>query len=122
MYKLNVTSYFSAAHMLKGYDGECKKLHGHNWKVRAGIKCDSTDEIGLAIDFKLIKKYLNEMMDDFDHKFLNELEFFKEINPTSENISRIIYKELSKKIQCERCQVYEVEIWESEKSSVIYSE
>jgi 6-pyruvoyltetrahydropterin/6-carboxytetrahydropterin synthase len=122
MYKLNVTSHFSAAHMLKGYNGECKELHGHNWKVRVGIECESTDEIGLAIDFKLIKKHLNELMGDFDHKFLNELDCFKEINPTSENIARVMYQQLSEKFNCDGCKVADVEIWESDSSSVVYYE
>jgi hypothetical protein len=37
MYLLNVTAHFSAAHRLEGYNGACRNLHGHNWKVRGAL-------------------------------------------------------------------------------------
>ncbi len=122
MYKLNVISTFSAAHKLVGYDGPCKNLHGHNWKVRVAISCQKTDEIGLTIDFGIVKKYLNEIIDKLDHQLLNDLEVFKKVNPTSENIAKYIYKEMTKKINIQDCRLVEVEIWESAKSSLIYSD
>ena len=122
MYKLNVTSDFSAAHKLVGYDGPCKNLHGHNWKVRVAINCQKLDEIGLTIDFGIVKKYLNEITDKLDHQLLNDLEVFKKVNPTSENIARYFYDEMSKKISINDCKLAEIEIWESDKSSLIYSE
>ena len=122
MYKLNVISHFSSAHKLEGYDGQCKNLHGHNWKVRVTVQCEKTDEIGLAIDFGVIKKYLKEVIDKLDHQYLNELEYFKDINPTSENIAKLIYEEFSEKINDDNCRTSEIEIWESEKSSVVYFE
>ncbi len=121
MYKLNVNSFFPAAHKLAGYDGACKNLHGHNWEVRVTVICEKTDKLGLALDFGIIKKYLKEIIDEFDHRYLNELDFFKDKNPTSENIAKLIYEELSKKIDNDNCKIDEVELWESEKSSVIYS-
>lgn len=120
MYKLNVTSQFSSAHKLVNYDGPCKNLHGHNWKVRVGIICEKTDELGLTIDFGIVKKELNSIIDRFDHHFLNELDCFKDVNPTSENIAKYFYNEMSKNINVEGCKVSEVEVWESDKSSMIY--
>ncbi|MBN1326538.1 MAG: 6-carboxytetrahydropterin synthase QueD [Candidatus Cloacimonetes bacterium] len=120
MYKLNVISQFSAAHRLLGYQGDCKNLHGHNWKVRVGIECGQLDELGLAIDFGIIKKHLNKIMNKFDHQYLNDLEFFKEINPSSENIARIIFMEMSNSLDKPGCKIAEVEIWESDKTSLIY--
>lgn len=122
MYKLNVTADFSAAHKLTGYDGPCKNLHGHNWKIRVAIDCKKTDEIGLTIDFGIVKKLLNEIVDKLDHQLLNDLEIFKNINPTSENIAKYFYDEMRKKIESLNCNLTEVEIWESDKSSLIYSD
>ena len=122
MYKLNVTSYFSAAHKLVGYNGACHNIHGHNWKVRVGILCQKTDDIGLTIDFGIVKDELAQIMDKLDHNMLNELEHFATNNPTSENISKFIYKEMSKALNDANCQVADVEVWESEKSSMIYFE
>jgi 6-pyruvoyltetrahydropterin/6-carboxytetrahydropterin synthase len=122
MYKLNVMSHFSSAHKLEEYDGPCKNIHGHNWKVRVAILCETTNEIGLTIDFGIVKKYLNEIMDSLDHTFLNDLDCFKGINPTSEHIARHIYQAFQKMLPIQDGKVEEVEVWESEKSSVVYFE
>ena len=122
MYKLNVTSHFASAHKLLGYEGLCKNLHGHNWKVRVGIECQNTDEIGMTIDFGDVKKALNDIMEVLDHSYLNDLEPFKKENPTSENIAKYIYKEMKTKITVEGCKIADVEVWESERSSMVYFE
>jgi 6-pyruvoyltetrahydropterin/6-carboxytetrahydropterin synthase len=122
MFKINVSSSFSAAHRLNNYPGLCKNLHGHNWKVRIQINCTKTDELGMALDFGIAKKHLRDLMVMFDHQFLNELDCFKEINPTSENIARVIFNELKKDFNSPESMIAEVEVWESDHSSVIYSE
>jgi 6-pyruvoyltetrahydropterin/6-carboxytetrahydropterin synthase len=122
MYKLNVISHFSSAHKLENYDGPCKHIHGHNWKVRIAILCHSTNEIGLTIDFGIVKKYLNEIMETLDHTFLNDLDCFKDINPTSEHIARYVFLSFQKILPDKEGKVTEVEVWESDKSSVVYFE
>ncbi|MCF7793655.1 MAG: 6-carboxytetrahydropterin synthase QueD [Candidatus Cloacimonetes bacterium] len=122
MFKLNVTSQFASAHKLNGYDGACKNLHGHNWKVRVGIECEKTDKIGMTIDFGIVKTELNDLMEYLDHSFLNDLPSFKDQNPTSENIAKYIYDEMKKRISVEGCKVADVEVWESDKSSLVYYE
>lgn len=122
MYKLNVVSEFSAAHRLEGYEGACFNLHGHNWKVRVGITATETDSIGMTIDFGIVKKALRSEMEKLDHKYLNELECFEGDNPTSENIARYLYYQLGRELNSETVKVSEVEIWESDRSSLIYFE
>ncbi|MFW0884101.1 6-carboxytetrahydropterin synthase QueD [Candidatus Acidulodesulfobacterium sp. H_13] len=99
MYELKVTSGFSSAHALKGYNGKCENIHGHNWQVELITVSDTLNDIGLVIDFKLLKKYLNEIMEMLDHKFINEIEFLNGLNPSAENIARLIYEEFEKKIR-----------------------
>ena len=122
MYKINVISSFPGAHRLNDYPGACKNLHGHNWKVRVQLKAQKTDELGMAIDFKVVKEHLNALIDRFDHQYLNDLEWFKEQNPTSENIAKVIYKELQKAFENDNISMGEVEIWESETTSIVYKE
>jgi len=122
MYKLNVTSDFSSAHRLNGYEGLCKNLHGHNWKVRIGIICKKVDKIGMTIDFGEVKKNLHEIMLMLDHTYLNDLEHFKNINPTSENIAKFIFGEMKKRITVPDCKIAEVEVWESDITSMVYFE
>ena len=121
MYKINVTASFPGAHLLKHYDGACQNLHGHNWKVRVQLITSKVDEVGMAIDFKIVKDHLNALIEQFDHKFLNDIHYFSEQNPTSENIARVIYEQLQKTLDNNSINVNEVEIWESDFTSVIYS-
>lgn len=121
MYKLSVTGSFSAAHRLEGYTGACCKLHGHNWIVRAGIRADKLDDIGMALDFKVIKSLLGGILEELDHAYLNDLPALAGMNPTSENLAKYIYERLERSLEGEPARVCEVEIRESENSSVIYS-
>jgi len=120
MYKLNVLGTFASAHKLDGYEGQCKNLHGHNWKVRLCVLCDRLDEIGMAMDFGFLKQKLNELLAELDHQYLNELPAFREMNPTSENLARYIFDNMGQKLSQCSCEVIEIEVWESEKASVIY--
>ncbi|MBW6515019.1 MAG: 6-carboxytetrahydropterin synthase QueD [Candidatus Cloacimonetes bacterium] len=122
MYKLKVTTNFSAAHRLDGYQGDCANLHGHNWRVQVGIICLEQDDIGLTIDFKEVKKRLNQVVSELDHKLLNDLPWFRDKNPTSEELARHLYNRVKESFNDLSCQIAEVEIWESENSSLVYSE
>jgi 6-pyruvoyltetrahydropterin/6-carboxytetrahydropterin synthase len=122
VYKINVSSHFSAAHQLRGYEGACRNVHGHTWKVRVGVLCETTDEMGMAMDFNVLKKVLHRLIDSLDHKFLNDLDMFQTLNPTSENVARYLYKQLREQINLPRARIADVEVWESDKSSVVYYE
>ncbi|MDD3534933.1 MAG: 6-carboxytetrahydropterin synthase QueD [Candidatus Cloacimonetes bacterium] len=121
MYLLKVTDSFAAAHRLCGYEGACSNLHGHNWKVRVGIACNELDEIGMALDYGIIKSILGEILAMFDHAYLNDLPLLKGQNPTSENLARIIFEEMAEGLKPYPARICEVEIYESEKSSVVYT-
>ncbi|HHT9132364.1 MAG TPA: 6-carboxytetrahydropterin synthase QueD [Candidatus Tripitaka californicus] len=112
MYELIVEADFAAAHSLRGYQGECENLHGHNWKVQVMLKAEALDGLGMVMDFKEIKRTLGEILEGLDHKHLNELTLFKKENPTTENVSRILYHELSKRLP-QRVSVSKVTTWES---------
>jgi len=121
MYELKVVSRFAAAHNLRNFYGKCEDLHGHNWKVEVYVTADRLDEAGLVLDFGAIKKHLNEVLDGLDHKYLNELEFFKENNPSSENIARYIFERLAPRINGDSARLARVSAWESETSCAAYS-
>jgi 6-pyruvoyltetrahydropterin/6-carboxytetrahydropterin synthase len=75
----------------------------------------------MAIDFKELKVKLSEILKELDHTFLNELVIFKDTNPTSENIAKYIYDSLSESFKDSAISLLEVEVQESEKVSVVYS-
>ena len=121
MFKLVVKKEFSSAHILVGHPGACKRMHGHNWVVEAKVEGDQINKIGMVIDFKDIKNELENIISKLDHQYLNDLEPFIENNPTAENISKFIYKELSKNINTDNIKVSEIKLWETNSSAVIYS-
>jgi 6-pyruvoyltetrahydropterin/6-carboxytetrahydropterin synthase len=86
------------------------------------VDCQNTDEIGMAIDFGVLKDHLNELMEYLDHQFLNEIEPFDKLNPTSENIARYLYQQLSARLNDQNARVQEIEVWENDNSSAIYFE
>lgn len=118
MYELMVEDKFSAAHKLTGYEGECANLHGHNFKVQVFVQVKNLNELGLAIDFRELKDGLKKVLGRLDHKYLNELPAFKDKNPTSENLARYIYEQLSN--QLEGVIMHQIKVWESETAYVAY--
>jgi 6-pyruvoyltetrahydropterin/6-carboxytetrahydropterin synthase len=121
MYELKIITQFGAAHQLKDTGGECENLHGHNWKVEVCVKGEGLDKNGLLIDFKVLKDETKKIIEGFDHKYLNELEWFRDMNPTSENISRLIYELLEKRINNGDITVSSVTTWESDTACATYS-
>ena len=121
MYKVSATLTFAAAHSLRGYEGACENLHGHNWVVTATLGTDTLDDVGIAYDFKNLKKDLKKIIDKFDHQFLNNIKPFDKINATSENMAKYIFESLAKKLP-DRVWVVSVEVGESEKYKAIYEE
>ena len=118
MYSVRVEVGFSSAHNLRGYKGKCEDLHGHNWRVEIVVKSLGLDNIGMVLDFKFLKKKLNVVLEEMDHKYLNKLVYFKKINPTSENIAKYIYNKLKIRIPL----LSSVTVWENSTSSATYEE
>jgi 6-pyruvoyltetrahydropterin/6-carboxytetrahydropterin synthase len=121
MYELKIITQFGAAHQLKDTGGECENLHGHNWKIEVHVKGERLDKNGLLIDFKILKDETKKIIELLDHKYLNELEWFKDMNPTSENISRLIYELIEKRINSQDISVSRVTTWESDTACATYS-
>jgi 6-pyruvoyltetrahydropterin/6-carboxytetrahydropterin synthase len=122
MYKLTIHTSFAAAHNLINYQGDCENLHGHNWKVEVSITTTELDKAGLGVDFKILKKETNTLLKTLDHKYLNELPPFKEVSPSSENIARYLYQELTRIFGSETVKVEIVTVWESDFASASYYE
>lgn len=122
MYELTVISYFSSAHNLRGYEGACENLHGHNWKVEVEARAEKLDKIGMVVDFKKLKEAVRQIIDRLDHRYLNEVPPFDVENTTAENIARHIYTGVSAVFNNGGVRISRVRVWESENSAAAYSE
>ena len=122
IYTLKVLADFASAHTLRDYPGACSRMHGHNWKIEAEVQATQLNEIGMAIDFKEIKRELRAIADELDHRYLNELAPFQDINPAAENIARYFFQRLAQRLNNERVQVSALTIWETDRACVRYAE
>lgn len=121
-YTLKIVTDFASAHTLRGYPGACARMHGHNWKVETEVIASDLDEVGMGVDFKVIKQATRDIAGQLDHRYLNELEPFTRINPTAENIAAHFFKELSSQLNSSRIRVQAVTLWETERACVRYAE
>jgi len=120
VYRLTIFTHFAAAHNLINYQGDCENLHGHNWKVEVTVKARELDKAGLGIDFKIMKRQTKAVLDQLDHKYLNDLAQFRSLSPSSENIARFLFEELTGCLNSNNVTVEQVNVWESDHACASY--
>ena len=120
MYELKVVTRFAAAHQLTMVGTKCENMHGHNWKIEVHVTGEKLDKAGVLVDFGVIKKQVAGVMERLDHKYLNDLDYFRNDQPSSENIAYIVATELQKKIDNSVVSVSRVTAWESDDAGATY--
>lgn len=139
MYYLKTEQSFDSAHFLKDYQGKCKNLHGHRWRVTAEIKGEAVNEDpqtrGMLVDFDELKSSLKTFCDELDHSLIYErdsllpatlaafqAEKFKTIEvcfrPTAENFARYFFA----KLKGEGFRIHRVEVYETPNNCAAYEE
>lgn len=106
MYRVTREIHFCYGHRLLNYDGKCRHLHGHNGRAVITLEALQLDPLGMVMDFSRIKRVVSAWIDEtLDHKMLlhrddpalallrqlGEPVHVLEVNPTAENIARLIY-------------------------------
>ncbi len=132
MIRLTRSFEFSAAHRLYCEDfsdeenlrvfGKCSNPHGHGHNYVLEVTVGGTPkEIGTVVDPPYMDRVVNErVIQPFDHKNLNvECDDFKTLNPSVENIARVIWKRLEGAFK--RCQLLTVRVWETPKTYAEYA-
>ncbi len=123
MFYIKVKGYFSSAHNLRNYQGSCENLHGHNWIVEVVFRGRHLDDTGMLFDFRKARQMLMDVSNSLDHRYLNELPAFQEVNPTSEHIARYIFISLRDRLRKEQILSVDVDlvtVWENERSAAMY--
>ena len=115
---------FEAAHYLPGYDGLCKNMHGHSYKLQVGISGAVNFENGMVMDFVKLKETVNVLLiNHLDHVCLNDIpEFFgfPAHMPTAENMVIWMAERLSPPFQYEGQQLEFVKLWETDTSYAVW--
>lgn len=123
MYEIKIITTFAAAHSLRNYPGNCKNIHGHNWRVEVVMRSNGLDPLGMAIDFRMLKQETESLLHTLDHTYLNDNSPFDTINPTAENMACWIYETLSKRLNGHNnAKLSRVCVWENDNSSASYYE
>jgi len=122
MYEIYKEATFSSAHSLRGYQGKCESLHGHNWRIRAHVSARHLNHLGMVIDFKELSTHLKNTLEPLDHHNLNDIPPFDTINPSAENIAKHLFETLSALINDDRVAVTKIMVWESDASCATYYE
>ena len=117
MFELIVEKTFDSAHFLKGYDGDCARMHGHTYKVQICVAGTTLNELGMLMDFKEMKRELNIIIKRLDHQILNEV---LDVNPTTELVAKYFYDELMGKTPT-GVKLKKVILWENLSNCVVYS-
>lgn len=122
-YLLSAEARFSAAHTLPGVD-MCDGMHGHNWRVQVTVRVqqDDLDAAGMGIDFRMLATVASQSVQDFEHRYLNELEPFAKSPPTAETIARVVCERVTGRLAAvaPAAEVVEVTLWEMPEYRVVY--
>jgi 6-pyruvoyltetrahydropterin/6-carboxytetrahydropterin synthase len=122
MFQVSVEETFSAGHALRGYKGKCENPHGHNYRVRVTIEGPELDRIGLLADFTQVKHILRGIINELDHQFMNDLEPFRTVNPSAENLAKYFYEETAREVKGlpAGAKISEITVWETDTASAQY--
>jgi 6-pyruvoyltetrahydropterin/6-carboxytetrahydropterin synthase len=122
MFEIKIESSFSGAHRLRDYKGQCENLHGHNWKVEVFVASPEVGKNGMVLDFRELKDATQAVLETIDHRYLNEIPYFSEINPSSENIAKYIFDRVRARLGERRARITKVTAWESNGACASYYE
>ena len=111
---------FSSAHQLRGYKGKCENLHGHNYKIEIYARGRELDNIGLLVDFVELKAAADEVVTYLDHRNINELPPFDELQPSAENLAKYVLERVAQRVGDDRVQIYKVRCFETPTSVATY--
>lgn len=120
-YELTVTGEFAAAHRLRMYDGAYEPLHGHNWRVEALYEAVELDRIGVAADFTELRRQVQAAAAGLHDRYLNEIPRLAELNPSAENVARLMYETLAPQAPS-GVRLRRVRVWETSDCAAAYEE
>jgi 6-pyruvoyltetrahydropterin/6-carboxytetrahydropterin synthase len=126
MFEVTVEQTFAAGHALRNYHGKSEDVHGHNYRVRVTVEGAELDSTGLLVDFLEVNRLITGAVGYLDHRFINDLKPFDEINPSAENIARYFYERVNGGLNQGGLtnevpvRISAVQVWETDTSSAIY--
>jgi 6-pyruvoyltetrahydropterin/6-carboxytetrahydropterin synthase len=112
MWEISVETVVAARHQIRGVPGEGGRVHDHRWRVRAVVRARELDRIGWVLDFQAVDAALRAVIAPYDGTFLNDVSPFDDLNPTRENVARVLAEALAAKLDDGRVRVHRVDVGE----------
>jgi len=122
VHEISVFRHFYASHQLRQYTRDAGPPHRHRWEVRATAFTPELGPEGFGLDFETLDAWLEETLDRLDGQVLNELEPFRAMSPSAENLSRWIYQQLAPRFPSGSARLGRVEVFEGSRYSAAYWE
>jgi 6-pyruvoyltetrahydropterin/6-carboxytetrahydropterin synthase len=123
MYTLGLQRDFIASHYLIGGDwGAENLLHAHHYKVEVILSGDTLDQHGYLVDLAALEEALDGCVDGFRDKTLNDLPEFQNLNPSIEQLARLIHQNLCRRLTVEAHAAMEIKLWENDFAWAAYRE
>lgn len=120
MFEISVDYSFPAGHALRGYQGKCEHVHGHNYRVQVTVAGEQLNSAGLLMDFLDLRGAMEATAERLDHRFLNDLEPFDKLNPSAENLAKYFCESLEPQVQKHGLHLESVTVWETDTTSATY--
>lgn len=121
MFTITVETRFRASHQLILADGSKEPVHDHDWAVTAAVRGAKLDEMGVVMDFCALREMVDNVTAELDNKALDEVEHFRQNNPSAENVSFYIYDKLRSGLP-EEVKLVSVKVVEEQGCSAEYAE
>lgn len=128
IYSVSIQKKFIAKHFLPIEDEAEKKVHSHDYRLTVKIQGDELNENGFLIDIVRLENIVERTIKKYRDSVLNEIDKFKEKNPTLENFSRIFCEDLLSAMRTheeqdiDRIASIEIVLWENEEAKASYRE
>ena len=119
MFEIGIVEEFEAVLSLEGDFGPATRLHGHTYKVQVVVQGDVLDETGVLYDISRLRDSLKDILSHLHYQNLNELDEFKDLNPTVENVCKHIYNRMALALR-EEVGGLKVTVWESPSAFASY--
>jgi 6-pyruvoyltetrahydropterin/6-carboxytetrahydropterin synthase len=120
MFEISVEYAFAAGHALREYKGKCENVHGHNYKVRVTLAGDKLNSAGLLMDFVELRAQIKALAEKLDHRFLNDIPPFDQLNPSAENLAKYFCEGIELQVRDHGLKVHGVTVWETDTTSATY--
>jgi 6-pyruvoyltetrahydropterin/6-carboxytetrahydropterin synthase len=110
----------SARHQIRGVPREQGAVHGHRWRICVAVRANQLDATGWVLDFQVLTATLRAVVAPYDGAFVNDVPPFDDVNPTRENVARVMADALAAKLDDGRARVHRLEIWEEDVRCATY--